>query len=71
MSWNSIKFKVGGKLCAGIVTLIATSSLASGNATAATAIVHDAEYYILETQNGERWAADDKDIDPKLAAFRK
>ena len=44
MSWNSIKFKVGGKLCAGLVALIATSSLASGNTTAATAIVHDAEY---------------------------
>ena len=22
-------------------------------------IVHDAEYYILEAQNGERWAAED------------
>ena len=71
MSWNSINFKVGGKLCAGLVALIATSSSASGNTTAATAIVHDAEYYILEAQNGERWAADDKDIDAKVAAFRK
>ena len=23
-------------------------------------VVHDAEYYILEAQNGERWAAEDK-----------
>ena len=23
-------------------------------------IVHDAEYYIIEAQNGERWAAEDK-----------
>ena len=34
-------------------------------------IVHDSEYYILETQNGERWAADDKSIDAKLEEFRK
>jgi arylsulfatase len=34
-------------------------------------IVHDAEYYILEAQNGERWAADDKTVDAKLAEFRK
>jgi len=32
--------------------------------------VHDAEYYILEAQNGEKWAADDKLVDTKLAAFR-
>jgi arylsulfatase A-like enzyme len=34
-------------------------------------IVHDAEYYILEVQNREAWAADDKSVDNKLAAFRK
>jgi arylsulfatase len=34
-------------------------------------IVHDAEYYILEAQNGEKWAADDKKIDKKLADIRK
>ena len=34
-------------------------------------IVHDAEYYILEAQNGERWAAEDKELDAKLAALRK
>ena len=27
--------------------------------TQAAGIVHDAEYYILEAQNGERWAAED------------
>ncbi len=26
-------------------------------------IVHDTEYYILEAQNGEQWAADDKSVD--------
>ena len=34
-------------------------------------IVHDTEYYILEAQNGERWARDDKIVDQKLADFRR
>ena len=33
-------------------------------------IAHDAEYYILEAQNGERWAVDDETVDAKLAEFR-
>jgi len=33
-------------------------------------IVHDTEYYILQAQNGEKWAADDKEVDKKLAEFR-
>lgn len=37
----------------------------------AQSIPHDAEYYILEVQNREKWAADDKVIDAKLAEFRK
>ena len=38
---------------------------------AATPIVHDAEYYILQSQNGEKWAAEDKVLDQKLAALKK
>ena len=34
-------------------------------------IVHDAEYYILEAQNGKRWAAEDKELDKKLAQLKK
>jgi arylsulfatase A-like enzyme len=34
-------------------------------------LVHDSEYYILKAQNGEKWAADDKVVDKKLADFRK
>jgi len=34
-------------------------------------VVYDLEYYILESQNGEKWAQDDKSIDKKLADFRK
>ena len=40
-------------------------------AASAADIVHDAEYYILEAQNGEKWAEDDRVIDEKLAAFRE
>ncbi|MHC5005823.1 MAG: sulfatase-like hydrolase/transferase [Planctomycetota bacterium] len=35
------------------------------------AIVHDAEYYILEAQNGQRWEAEDRTLDQQLAAFRE
>ena len=32
-------------------------------------IVHDAEYYIVEIQNREKWAAEDADLDSRLAAL--
>ncbi|TNF88428.1 MAG: sulfatase [Gammaproteobacteria bacterium] len=38
---------------------------------AAADIVHDAEFYILQEQNGERWAAEDKKLDQRLAEFRE
>jgi arylsulfatase A-like enzyme len=34
-------------------------------------IVHDAEFYILKAQNGERWAAEDEALNEKLAALRE
>ena len=34
-------------------------------------IIHDAEYYVLEAQHEEKWAADDDKIDKKLAEIRK
>ena len=34
-------------------------------------IIHDAEYYILEAQNGERWATEDIELNEKLAAMRE
>jgi len=34
-------------------------------------IIHDAEYYILEAQNGEKWSAEDKDLDKRLAELKK
>lgn len=34
-------------------------------------IVHDAEYYILEAQNAEQWAADNTVVDQLLETFRQ
>jgi len=34
-------------------------------------IIHDAEYYIVELQNREAWAAEDKDLDARLAELRE
>ena len=34
-------------------------------------IIHDAEYYIVEAQNGEVWAVEDGKLDEKLAELRK
>jgi arylsulfatase len=33
-------------------------------------IVHDSEYYIVEVQNREKWAAEDAEIDTRLADLR-
>ena len=34
-------------------------------------IIHDAEYYILKAQHGEKWAREDADLNKKLAALKK
>ncbi len=34
-------------------------------------IAHDAEYYILEAQHGEKWALEDAELDAKLAEFKE
>jgi len=34
-------------------------------------IIHDAEYYILDAMHGDKWAAEDKGLDAKLAELRK
>ena len=38
---------------------------------AAQEIIHDAEYYILEAQHGQKWAAEDKGLQKKLAELKK
>ena len=42
-----------------------------GSSTLAADIVHDAEYYILKVQHGEKWAAEDTELKAKLAALRE
>ena len=46
-------------------------SCGSPDASAAKEIIHDAEYYILKSQNGEKWAQADVGISDKLAALKK
>ena len=53
-----------------VLLLIALILLNIG-AVQATDIVHDSEYYILEAQNGEKWAEDDQLIDKILEDFRE
>jgi len=55
-------------ISAALALMSGTGALA---AKADVKIVHDTEYYILEAQNGEKWAADDKEVDKKLAEFRE
>jgi arylsulfatase A-like enzyme len=43
----------------------------SPGAALAQGIVQDAEYYVLEAQNGDAWAAEDIDLDKRLAALRE
>jgi arylsulfatase A-like enzyme len=49
----------------------AVAVLTAGAAAQAKPIIHDAEHYILEAQNADKWAADDKAVDAKLEAFRE
>jgi arylsulfatase len=46
-------------------------AVVSKTAIAAGGIIHDAEYYILQEQNGKAWEIEDKAIDQELATFRK
>ena len=39
--------------------------------SAANDIIHDAEHYILKSQNGEKWAKADVAVSEKLAALKK
>jgi hypothetical protein len=48
-----------------------TASMLSSQVSLAKPVVHDAEYYVLEKQNAERWVVEDKDLDKRLAEFRK
>jgi arylsulfatase len=53
-----------------VFTLVAALCAASP-AASAKEIIHDAEFYVLKAQNGERWAREDKALDAKLAELKK
>ena len=50
---------IRASLVGAVLPLLACTSLAAD-------IVHDAEYYVLAKQNGEKWAAQDKGLVEKL-----
>jgi len=52
-----------------LTTFLSLASAAS--LAASSAIVHDAEHYVLEAQHGEKWAAEDEALDMKLAELQK
>ncbi|MCP4338747.1 MAG: hypothetical protein GY799_07625 [Desulfobulbaceae bacterium] len=43
----------------------------SNSVLATEEIVHDGKYKFLESQYGEKWAKEDKEIDAKLAEIRE
>lgn len=45
-------------------------SCGSPDVGAAKDIVHDAEFYVLKAQHGDRWAAQDKELNKKLKALK-
>jgi arylsulfatase len=56
---------VHATLAALLLSIFASASIAQEQ------IVHDAEFYVLEAQNGRRWTAEDGKLDQKLAELRK
>ena len=59
------------KLLSSLAGASALALLLSCNVMASESIVHDAEYYVIEAQNGEKWAAEDKSLQQKLAELKK
>ena len=54
-----------------IISVVVVGLLSVSTATAAEPIQHDAEHYVLLHQYADKWAAEDKEIDKKLAEIRK
>ena len=60
-----------GDMVKAIFTTTFVGLLLLAQSATAKDIIHDAEYAIIEAQNGKAWAADDKVLDKKLAEIRK
>jgi arylsulfatase len=54
-----------------VILTIFAIAFSTATAMAANQIVHDAEYYILEAQNAEKWATEDKELDKKLSELQE
>ena len=54
-----------------VLLVIALCFLSTLRVYAENDIIHDGEYLFLEAQYGEKWDAEDKDVDAKLAEIRK
>ena len=54
-----------------MLMIILSASVISMSTLAASPIVHDGEYYFVETQYRDQWAAQDKNIETKLAQLRE
>ena len=59
------------KITTKLIILFLTIGLSSTVVYGQNDIVHDAEYYILKAQNGDRWDAEDDEIDKKLKELQK
>lgn len=56
---------------AALLALLVLAPALQAEDEAAPGIVHDAEYYVLEAQNGTRWAGEDKGLEARMAALRE
>ena len=54
-----------------MLMIILSAGVISMSTLAASPIVHDGEYYFVETQYRDQWAAQDKNIETKLAQLRE
>ena len=54
-----------------VIPMLVLSLVANTMAEEPAGIIHDAEYYVLEAQHGEKWAKEDKELDQKLAELKK
>jgi len=53
------------------LVLLTLMSLATSTSFGQQRLIHDAEHYLLEAQHGQKWMAEDKAIDAKLAELEK
>ena len=54
-----------------VATLLSLQAILPLTAHASNPIVHDAEFYVLKAQHGEKWAKEDNALDAKLTALRE